>query len=153
MTPTAGVVVSPEVASALAERRAVVALESTIFSTLGLPHPANAEALERCLAAIYEHDAVPAVTAVVDGVARVGIEVAEHSRVLSGSRKVAARDLPVAVAQGWDSGATTVSASLALAARVGVAVFATGRDRRCAPRRGGVRRRERRPRRARRPTP
>jgi pseudouridylate synthase len=126
VTPIAGVVVSPEVASALAERRAVVALESTIFSTLGLPAPANAEALERCLAAIYEHDAVPAITAVVDGVARVGVDAAEHPRVLSGSRKVAARDLPVAVAQGWDFGATTVSASLALAARAGVAVFATG---------------------------
>ncbi len=126
MTVRPGVLVSPEVASALAERRAVVALESTIFSTLGLPAPANAEALERCLAAIYEHGAVPALTAVVDGAARVGVDAAEHPRVLSGSRKVAARDLPVAVAQGWDFGATTVSASLALAARAGVAVFATG---------------------------
>ena len=46
------ILLSPEVASAIAERRAVVALESTIFSTLGLPSPANAQALERCLAAV-----------------------------------------------------------------------------------------------------
>ena len=62
----------------------------------------------------------------VDGVARVGLEPSEHERLLAGSRKVAARDLPVAVAQGWSFGATTVSASLALAAKVGVGVFATG---------------------------
>jgi pseudouridylate synthase len=120
------ILLSPEVASAIAERRAVVALESTIFSTLGLPSPANAQALERCLAAVRASGAVPGVTAVVDGVARVGLEPSEHERVLAGSRKVAARDLPVAVAQGWSFGATTVSASLALAARVGVGVFATG---------------------------
>ena len=36
------------------------------------------------------------------------------------------RDLGVAVGQGWPFGATTVSASLALAAAAGVSVFATG---------------------------
>jgi pseudouridylate synthase len=119
-------VVADEVVTAVAERRPVVALESTIFSTLGLPAPANADALARCLAAIRAGGAVPAVTAVVDGVARVGLEPDEHDRIYSGSRKVAARDLPFAVAQRWDFGATTVSASLALSARAGVAVFATG---------------------------
>ncbi|NDD18659.1 MAG: hypothetical protein EB104_07170, partial [Acidimicrobiia bacterium] len=44
--------VSPEVADALADQRAVVALESTIFSNLGLPSPANREALTRCIAAV-----------------------------------------------------------------------------------------------------
>ena len=50
-----------EVSTALAEGRAVVALESTIFSNLGLPSPANAEALDRCLAAIRAGGAVPAI--------------------------------------------------------------------------------------------
>ena len=45
-------VVSPEVAAALAAKQPVVALESTIFSNLGLPSPANREALERCIAVI-----------------------------------------------------------------------------------------------------
>jgi pseudouridine-5'-phosphate glycosidase len=119
-------VLSDEVASAVADGRAVVALESTIFSHLGLPSPANAEALERCLAAVRSGDAVPAVTAVIDGVARVGIAEHEHERILGPARKAAERDLAVAIAQRWSVGATTVSASVALAAHAGVSVFATG---------------------------
>lgn len=118
--------VSDEVGTALAERRPVVALESTIFSHLGLPSPSNADALERCIAAIRGHGGDPAVTAVIDGVPRVGIEQHEHERILGPARKAAARDLPVAVGQGWPVGATTVSASLTLAAAAGVEVFATG---------------------------
>lgn len=120
---------APEVADALADARPVVALESTIFSTLGLPAPANVEALERCLAAVRAGGAVPAVTAVLDGVARVGLDQAGHERVLDPVRpalKAAERDLAVAVAQRWPLGATTVSASLALAHAAGVSVFATG---------------------------
>jgi pseudouridine-5'-phosphate glycosidase len=117
---------SAEVADAIAEGRAIVALESTIFSNLGLPSPANAEALERCIDAIRGGGAVPAITAVLDGVARVGLEPHEHERILGAARKAAERDVPVAVAQRWDFGATTVSASVALAAAVGVSVFATG---------------------------
>lgn len=117
---------SDEVADALADGRAVVALESTIFSHLGLPSPANAEALVRCIGAIRRAGAVPAVTAVLDGVARVGLDESEHDRILGAARKAAERDLAVAIAQRWAFGATTVSASVALAAHAGVAVFATG---------------------------
>jgi pseudouridylate synthase len=117
---------SPEVASAVAERRPVVALESTIFSNLGLPSPANGLALDRCLAAVRSRGAVPAVTAVLDGVARVGLEPGEHERILGIARKAAERDLAVAIAQRWAFGATTVSAALGLAARAGIQVFATG---------------------------
>jgi pseudouridine-5'-phosphate glycosidase len=119
-------VVSEEVAAALADGRPVVALESTIFSHLGLPSPANAEALERCLTAIRAGGAVPAVTAVLDGAARVGVSPDEHDRILGPARKAAERDLSVALAQRWPFGATTVSASLALAATAGISVFATG---------------------------
>lgn len=118
--------VRPEVAEALADGRAVVALESTIFSHLGLPSPHNVEALERCLDAVRRGGAVPAVTAVLDGVPRVGLSQAECERILGPARKTAERDLPVAIAQRWAVGATTVSASLALAAAAGVSVFATG---------------------------
>jgi len=119
-------VLSDDVARAVADDRPVVALESTIFSNLGLPSPANAQALDRCLSAIRRGGAVPAVTAVLDGVARVGLYADEHPRILGSARKVAERDLPVAIAQGWEFGATTVSASLALAAASGISVFATG---------------------------
>lgn len=117
---------SPEVAAALADGKAVVALESTIFSNLGLPSPANGEALERCLSVIRSHGAVPAVTAVLDGVPRVGLAQSEHERILGTARKVAERDLAVAIGERWSFGATTVSASLALAAAAGIRVFATG---------------------------
>jgi len=117
---------SEEVTDAISSGRAVVALESTIFSNLGLPSPANAEALDRCIGAIRGGGAVPAVTAVLDGVARVGLEPNEHERILGAARKAAERDVPVAIAQRWQFGATTVSASVALAAAAGVSVFATG---------------------------
>lgn len=119
-------VLTDDVARAVADGRPVVALESTIFSNLGLPSPANARALDRCLHVIRESGAVPAVTAVLDGVARVGLYADEHPRILGLARKAAERDLPVAIAQQWELGATTVSASLALAAAARVAVFATG---------------------------
>ena len=119
-------VLSEEVADAVGSGLAVVALESTIFSHLGLPSPANSEALDRCVCAIRAAGAVPAVTAVLDGVARLGVSDSEVERILGPGRKAAERDLPIAVAQRWAFGATTVSASVALAARAGVAVFATG---------------------------
>jgi pseudouridine-5'-phosphate glycosidase len=117
---------SEAVADAVAEGRPVVALESTVFSSLGLPAPHNQAALQQCLDAVTSNGAVPAVTAVIDGVARVGIDEADHERILSATAKTASRELGVAVAQRWDVGVTTVSASLALAEAAGVAVFATG---------------------------
>jgi len=129
VTPTAHgarLHVSDEVREALASGVPVVALESTIFSNLGLPSPANADALARCEAAIRTSGAVPAVTVVLDGVACLGIEADQAERVLTGTAKCAERDLPVALAQRWSVGCTTVSASLAIAAAGGVRVFATG---------------------------
>ena len=119
-------VLSAEVAAAIADGRPVVAMESTIFSHLGLPSPANREALDRCSAAIREGGCVPAVTAILDGVVRLGLTDAEHERILGPARKVAERDIAVAVAQKWDFGATTVSAAVSIAATGGVSVFATG---------------------------
>jgi pseudouridylate synthase len=118
--------VSGAVSAALAAGRPVVALESTIFSRLGLPAPANGEALRRCTAVIRAGGAEPAVTAILDGTARVGLEPGEEERILAGTRKVAERDVPVAVAQGAAVGVTTVSASVALAHAAGIEVFATG---------------------------
>ena len=77
----------------------MVALESTIFSPFGLPAPANVEALDRCLAAVRTGGAVPALTAVLDGRPRVGLDPAEHERILTGGAKVAERDLAVAMAR------------------------------------------------------
>lgn len=104
----------------------MVALESSVFAQ-GLPEPANREACDRMLGAIARHGAVPAITAVVRGELVVGLEGADLERFLAreGIVKVAARDLAAAATLGAD-GATTVSASLVLAARSGIRVFATG---------------------------
>ncbi len=118
--------IQEEVADALADRRPVVALESTIFSEFGLPPPVNRECLEACVAAIRAAGAVPAMTVVLSGEARVGVDEAEWERVLLADQKLGARDIPAAVAGGWPSGATTVSGALSLAAAAGVEVFATG---------------------------
>ncbi|HET9771378.1 MAG TPA: pseudouridine-5'-phosphate glycosidase [Acidimicrobiia bacterium] len=118
--------VSPAVAAAVADGRPVVALETTVFSGLGLPDPAGREAMRRALAALDGGGATPALTAVLDGIARVGVDDADLERVFAADRKVGERDLPVAVAQRWAAAATTVSASVALAAAAGVGVFATG---------------------------
>ncbi len=118
--------VGDEVAEALAMGRPVVALESTILSNLGLPSPYNRECLDRCDAAVRGAGAVPAITAVLDGCATVGLTEPEVDRVLLGTNKVSARDVAVAVGLGWDIGVTTVAASVMLAARAGIEVFATG---------------------------
>ncbi len=123
---SAAFVIDPEVKEALATNIAVVALESTISSTLGLPVPFNETVLRRCSAAIRAGGAVPALTAVLNGIARIGVPESEFEAVLNGNRKCAERDLPVAVAQGWKNGVTTVSATVALAAAAGIRVFATG---------------------------
>jgi pseudouridine-5'-phosphate glycosidase len=118
--------ISTEVSGTLASGGAVVALESTIFSHLGLPSPSNHTALTQCIAAIREAGGVPAITAVLAGVARVGLDESEHERILGPARKVGEREVALAVGQRWPVGATTVSASLLLAARAGIGVFATG---------------------------
>ncbi len=115
-----------EVVDALSDGRPVVALESTIFSSLGLPDPANHECLHRCTAAIRRNGSVPALTAVIGGRGVVGVEDDLIDRVLAATVKIAARDLPIALGTGLDLGVTTVSASLTLAARAGIEVFATG---------------------------
>jgi len=124
--PPLPLVIDPEVASALEEGRPVVALESTVFSTLGLPEPDNASALQQAHDTVRANGAVPAMTAVLDGRAHVGVDPARWPEILICDRKVASRDLPVAIGQRWRTGVTTVSASVRLSAAAGVRVFATG---------------------------
>ena len=118
--------VLPHIRRALEAGTPVVALESSVFAQ-GLPIPANADAAERMVAAVEGRGAVAAITAVVCGEVTVGMAAPELERFLKreGVRKVSSRDLGVAVAQKAD-GATTVAASIAIAALAGVRVFATG---------------------------
>ncbi|MEU1413005.1 pseudouridine-5'-phosphate glycosidase [Streptomyces sp. NPDC005731] len=118
--------VSEEVREALAARRPVVALESTIIAH-GLPRPRNLQVALELEDAVRQEGAVPATIAVLDGRALVGLDKQQVERVANedGIRKLGHRDLALAVATGA-SGATTVSATASLAALAGVRVFATG---------------------------
>ena len=68
MTAPTSVRVLPAVQAALDAGNPVVALESTVYSTLGLPVPHNREVLHASRRAIAEHGVTPALTAVIDGV-------------------------------------------------------------------------------------
>ena len=116
---------SDEVRDALAAGRAVVALESTLLAH-GLPRPDNRLAADTVEQAVRAAGAVPATVAVLDGVARVGLDATALDRVCTESmHKLSGRDLPVAAALGR-SGATTVAATALLAHLAGITVFATG---------------------------
>ena len=118
---------SREVAAAIAEKRAVVALESTIISH-GMPYPQNVETALRLEKTVRDHGAVPATIAVIDGRLRAGLEASDIDMLgKAGKRitKLSRRDIPVVIAR-RQHGATTVAATMIIAALAGIRVFATG---------------------------
>lgn len=125
-SPPASVRVDQRVADAQEAGQPIVALESTVYSTLGLPPPHNSDVLAATMVDLRAAGVEPALTAVIDGVGRVGVEDVDHGRILSATAKVSARDLAVAMAQAWPVGVTTVGASVTLANHAGIKVFATG---------------------------
>jgi pseudouridylate synthase len=117
--------VSDAVATALADNRPVVALESTIISH-GLPRPRNHEAAIEFEQILLDAGVTPATVAVLDGVARIGLDAEGIRRIADEDlTKASVRDLPMLAALGA-SGATTVAATAHLAAMAGIRVFATG---------------------------
>ena len=115
-----------DVASALASRRPVVALESTVIAH-GLPRPMNLETARAMEAEVRGNGATPATIALADGAAVVGAGAALLARLANedGVAKVSLRDLaPVLARRGL--GATTVAATVEIAARAGIGVLATG---------------------------
>jgi pseudouridine-5'-phosphate glycosidase len=120
------IAVAREVADALAAGGPVVALESTIIAH-GLPRPDNLRIAREIEQAVRANGAVPATIALLDGTVRVGLGAAELEAIATRDdvAKCSARDLPLAAARGA-SGATTVAATAHVAARAGIALFATG---------------------------
>jgi pseudouridine-5'-phosphate glycosidase len=119
--------ISPEAAAALEEGRPVVALESTLISH-GLPYPRNLEVARLLEDEVRAGGAVPATVGVAAGAPTVGLGPDALERFATGGeavRKLTRRDIAIAAAQGAD-GATTVAATMAIAAAAGVSVFATG---------------------------
>lgn len=119
--------IAPEVQNALAENKAVVALESTVISH-GLPYPQNIELAHEMEAIVRAEGATPATIAMIDGVPKVGISEDDLMRLGEGKeavRKLSRRDLGSASAKG-EMGATTVAATMLIAHWAGVRLFATG---------------------------
>jgi pseudouridylate synthase len=118
--------VHEEVRDALAEGRAVVALESTIISH-GLPRPDNARLAREFEQAVRDGGAVPATVAVVDGEPRIGLDDSALDRLANDESavKVSVRELAAVAARGG-VGSTTVASTAHLAALAGITVFATG---------------------------
>ena len=123
---TAPIRCSDEVADALSDGRAVVALESTIIAH-GMPSPRNVETAHAIEATVRDGGAVPATVALLDGTIRVGLDPDEIDRLGGPDEvaKVSLRDIGWVLAAGV-AGATTVAATMFAAHRVGIRVFATG---------------------------
>ena len=115
-----------EVKEALEKGKPVVALESTLISH-GFPYPENLEVAGEMEEIIRGYGVVPATIAVIGGKIKVGLTrgelefMATSKDILKASR----RDLAAIVAKGLN-GATTVAATMMLAERAGIKVFATG---------------------------
>jgi pseudouridylate synthase len=121
-----GVEIRAEVIEALGTGAPVVALESTLISH-GLPRPDNLEVAREAEQAVRTEGAVPATVGVIGGVAKVGLEEDDLKLMATAENipKLSVRDLAVAAAKG-SHGATTVAATVHLAALAGVRLLATG---------------------------
>lgn len=118
--------IKPEVAKALKEGKAVLALESTIISH-GMPYPRNVETALKVEEIVRSNGAVPATIAILNGRLKVGLTRDEIETLGSGKNviKTSRRDIPFIIAN-KANGATTVASTMIIAALAGVKVFATG---------------------------
>lgn len=119
--------ISKEVQNALDNNLPIVALESTIISH-GMPYPENVRTALEAEAIIRENGCVPATIAIIKGKLKVGLTKDEIDYL--GQKgydviKTSRRDIPYIVSQNLD-GATTVAATMVIAAMAGIKVFATG---------------------------
>jgi pseudouridine-5'-phosphate glycosidase len=115
-----------EVKEALEEGRPVVALESTLISH-GFPYPENLEVAGEMEEIIRGCEVVPATIAMIKGKIKVGLTRSELEFMATSKDilKTSRRDLAVIAAKGLN-GATTVAATMVVAERAGIKVFATG---------------------------
>ncbi|MFW6183286.1 MAG: pseudouridine-5'-phosphate glycosidase [Chloroflexota bacterium] len=120
--------INPQVQETLDQGRPVVALESTVI-THGLPYPDNLTTAKAMEDAVREGGALPATIGIISGEIHVGLSDAQLAylagRANEGVRKCSRRDLPLVLAGGLDGG-TTVAATMLLAHRAGISIFATG---------------------------
>ncbi len=118
--------IHPEVAAALADKKAVVALESTIIAH-GMPYPLNVQTALEVESIVRENGAVPATIALLDGKLCVGLDAAQLEYLATANEvwKVSLRDMPYVVSKKIP-GATTVAATMRVASMAGIQLFVTG---------------------------
>ena len=119
--------ISKKVKKALKEGRPVIALESTIISH-GMPYPQNVETALECERIARENGAEPATIAIIGGKLCAGLtgdEIEYLGKAGQDVQKASRRDIPILLARKQD-GATTVAATMIIAALAGIKVFATG---------------------------
>ncbi len=118
--------ISPEVEAAIQSRRPIVALESTLI-THGFAYPANVQVAAQIERMVREAGAVPATIAVLGGRIVVGLssDQIQYLATVPNARKCSVRDLGIVIGLGLN-GSTTVAATMCIAERVGIQVFATG---------------------------
>ena len=117
----------PEIERAIRERKAVVALESTII-THGMPYPENVETALSVAQTVREKGAIPATIALIEGKIKVGLtaeEIDYLGREGQSAHKTSRRDIAYVVAHRMN-GATTVAATMLIAHMAGIRIFATG---------------------------
>ncbi|RWS14158.1 uncharacterized protein B4U79_07770 [Dinothrombium tinctorium] len=118
--------ISKEVKDAILNRKAILALESTIV-THGMPYPINFNTAMEVERIVRENAVIPATIGVVNGIIKVGLSSDELNFLAKSTQvvKISRRDLPFVVTKAL-SGGTTVSATMAIAHRAGIKCFATG---------------------------
>ena len=104
----------------------IVALESTVI-THGLPQPVNLQLAQDMEAIVRAQGATPATIALMDGSVRVGLSSEELEKLAGADNphKVSLRDFGYALEKRL-TGGTTVAATMFVAEKVGIKVFATG---------------------------
>lgn len=118
--------ISDEVALALQNNQPVVALESTIISH-GMPYPKNVATALAVEQVVRDNGATPATIAIINGKCCIGL-TAEEIETFGKEKnvwKVSLRDMPYVIAQNL-YGATTVAATMRIAAMAGIKIFVTG---------------------------
>ncbi|CAF0905303.1 unnamed protein product [Adineta steineri] len=118
--------IHPEVKSALAEHRPIVACETAIL-THGLPRPINIETCLHIEQIIRENGSIPATIAILNGRIKVGLTQNELEQLGSSNHieKASRRDLSYLISHHASAG-TTVAATMLIAHRCGIRLFATG---------------------------
>jgi len=119
--------INSNIKKALAEKRPVVALESTIISH-GMPFPQNVETALKVEEIVRTTGAIPATIAIINGKFKVGLAKDEIEYLGRSGKKIikaSRRDIPYLISKKED-GATTVASTMIAAQMAGIKIFATG---------------------------